>query len=116
MQVMILSVSSGVRKDKTPYFKATISPQDSEGTVVAGMDFYIQPEDYANLAGKVPCVAQSGYKFRPETNGRGFQALGIAFGGFVDIQPLFTQAVPPAALPSSSQPAPAVDGKAAKSA
>lgn len=104
MKVLILSASSGIRKDKTPYFKAMISPQDSEGTAAASMEFYIQPEDFALVQPHCPCVADSGYRFRAESNERGFQCLGIQFGGFTNVQPLAFASVPsaPPSLPEKS--------------
>jgi hypothetical protein len=92
---MILSVSSGVRNDKTPWFKAIVSPQDSEGNLVAGFDDYIQPEDYATLFGKVPCAAECGYRFRVESNQKGYPVLGVKFGNFVNVQPMTFSAPTP---------------------
>jgi len=91
MQVMILNVSSGKRKDNTPYFKAMVSPQDSEGQSATSMEFYIEPEDFAKVASQVPCLAESGYKLRSGRNARNFEMMEITFSGFSDIRPMIVQ-------------------------
>ena len=79
MKVLILNASSGKRKDNSPYFKAMVSPQDSAGNSATAMGFYIEPEDFANVAPHVPCMAESGYKLRSGRNARNFEMMEITF-------------------------------------
>ena len=104
MKVMVLSARAAKNKKGDAYFKATINPVDSEGNVAAGVEFLIDADDFANLAGKCPCYCEAKYKFRADGNQRGFDCLTVEFQRFSDFQPLAAAPAAPVAAESPVSP------------
>lgn len=102
MKVMVLSARSAKNKKGDAYFKATINPVDSDNNVSAGVEFLIDAEDFANLAGKCPCFCQANYKFRADGNQRGFDCLTVEFHRFTDFQPLAAAPAVEASAPEAA--------------